>query len=358
VAIIVSLSDQSLERCAKALREGNLVAFPTETVYGLGGNALDINALEKIFFAKGRPKSDPLIVHVSSLSQVESLTEMTSFQRQCFDIIGSEYWPGPLTLILKASHLVPSLVTAGKNSVAIRIPSGKTAQKLLKLVNIPIAAPSANSFGHVSPTHAQHVAADLGHIQDLIILDDGLMCDIGIESTILKITEENEILLLRPGAISSLQINKTLKAKGINVEIKVIKKIYDNKMDNHLMDSPGQLLTHYSPLIESFILLDNGDEKLKYDEFFNQYLSTSILIDFYAKNQNLKTQCLKYLDLSTSGSFLEASRNLFNYLRQAESTESAQFILLPNLNQTNIENIDAIFDRIYRAASGKFVKII
>jgi hypothetical protein len=149
-----------------------------------------------------------------------------------------------------------------------------------------------------------------------------------------------------------------LKAKGINVEIKVIKKIYDNKMDNHLMDSPGQLLTHYSPLIESFILLDNGDEKLKYDEFFNQYLSTSVLIDFYAKNQNLKTQCLKYLDLSTSGSFLEASRNLFNYLRQAESTESAQFILLPNLNQTNIENIDAIFDRIYRAASGKFVKII
>ena len=169
VAKILNFSEESMDLCAHALQASNLVAFPTETVYGLGANALDEKALEKIFFAKGRPKSDPLIVHISEIFQAESLTEMTSFQRHCFDILGKKFWPGPLTLIVKASKNIPKLITAGGDSIAIRIPSGKIALSLLKKVNFPIAAPSANRFGHVSPTKASHVFDDLGSFPDLFI---------------------------------------------------------------------------------------------------------------------------------------------------------------------------------------------
>ena len=119
VAKILNFSEKSMKLCVEALQAGNLVAFPTETVFGLGANALNEKALEKIFFAKGRPKSDPLIVHISDLFQAESLSEMTSFQRQCFDILARQFWPGPLTLIVKASKNVPQLITSGGDSIAI-----------------------------------------------------------------------------------------------------------------------------------------------------------------------------------------------------------------------------------------------
>lgn len=361
MARILNYSEESIEYCAEALLNGHLVSFPTETVYGLGANALDASALEKIFLAKGRPKSDPLIVHISSLFQAESLTEMPPFQRQCFDILGKAFWPGPLTLIVKASNIVPRIVTAGGESIAIRIPLGRVVQELLEKANIPIAAPSANRFGHVSPTTAQHVFDDLGSYPDLLILDHSNFCEIGIESTVVKIYEDNRILILRPGSISSLQIKKILEENKIFTEIDIVKravKLNKNAIEETSgLDSPGQLLTHYAPSIEAFIIKNdyvNGDF---FQTFSRELLGQSVVIDFHSKNKNLEKQALCYLDLSVSGSVSEASRNLFSYLRKAEAIEKSKYILLPNLSFENSEEMGAIFDRIYRAASGKFIQI-
>lgn len=361
MARILNLSEKSVENCVEALLKGDLVAFPTETVYGLGANALNENALEKIFHAKGRPKSDPLIVHIRSLFQAESLTEMTSFQRQCFDILGKKFWPGPLTLIVKASKAISTLITAGGDSIAIRIPSGSVAQNLLQKVNIPIAAPSANRFGHVSPTRAQHVFDDLGNYPNLLILDHSETCDIGIESTVVKISEDNKISILRPGSISSLQIKKILEENRIFVEVSLVKKVINindaEKNGIQRLESPGQLLTHYAPSLEAFIIQNNNAKEFLSQNFSSKFLAESVVIDFNSKNINLKKLVLSYFDLSPSGQAQEASRNLFSYLRKAEVIEKSKYILLPHLLSESNEEINAVFDRVYRAASGKFIRI-
>lgn len=356
---VLKYSEKSIINCAEELLNGNLVAFPTETVYGLGANALNENALEKIFFAKGRPKSDPLIVHIRSLVQAESLTDMTSFQRQCFDILGKKFWPGPLTLIVRSSKNVSKLINAQSDSIAIRIPSGKIAQNLLEKANIPIAAPSANRFGHVSPTTAQHVIDDLNNVSNLTVIENPEICGVGIESTVIKIMENDTLLLLRPGAISSLQVKKELEKYKIFSEIKLLRKEIihtENTILKHL-DSPGQLLKHYSPYIESYIIHNDFKNNFPCQFLTKDHLFESVIIDFNAQNLNLKNHVLGYFDLSCSGNIKEASQNLFSYLRMAESILNAKYILLPNLNSDNDEDFMAIFDRIYRAASGKFVKI-
>ncbi|WGL61386.1 L-threonylcarbamoyladenylate synthase [Pigmentibacter sp. JX0631] len=355
--IVTALKPESLAECSQLLQAGELVAFPTETVYGLGANALNEKALEKIFLAKGRPKSDPLIVHLSGMVQAESLSEMTAFQRQCFDILGNEFWPGPLTMIVKASGSVPKIVTAGGDSIALRIPNGETALKLLKLVKLPIAAPSANKFGHVSPTTAQHVMDDLGNEEKLIILEQDKDCNIGIESTIIKIMEDDEIHLLRPGFISTIQIASILKKNKITFNLKKVKKtVVSNSSENEKLDSPGQLLTHYSPNIESFILVDeNNKNKVTTELFLKKYLKKTILIDFNGKNLKYSEQVLQYYDLSMNGNNLEASKNLFSYLRKSEIIHNAEYILLPDFSEASDEELIAIYDRIFRAASGKYV---
>ncbi len=362
VAKVLPFSEESLTFCAKALKSDSLVAFPTETVYGLGANALSEKAAEKIFSAKGRPKSDPLIVHISFMRQAESLTNMSEFQRQCFDVLGTKFWPGPLTIIVKASNIVPKIITANGDSIALRIPANKVAQELLKQANIPVAAPSANRFGHVSPTTAKHVYDDLSDFDDLYILDHSENCSIGIESTVIKIFEKNKIALLRPGAISSLQIKSELNKEKINFEFEILQrvvKIQDiEKSANISMESPGQLLTHYAPTIEAFIVTNQSKSENFGQTFSKEFLNSSVIIDFNQKNASLMKSSLKYIDLSSRGDFDEASQNLFSYLRNAEKIEGAKYILLPDLIEQNNEKSFGVFDRIYRAASGKYINII
>ncbi|WP_186646299.1 L-threonylcarbamoyladenylate synthase [Fluviispira vulneris] len=362
MAKVLPFSEESLTFCAKALNSDSLVAFPTETVYGLGANALSEKAAEKIFSAKGRPKSDPLIVHISFMRQAESLTNMSEFQRQCFDILGSKFWPGPLTIIVKASKIIPKIITANGDSIALRIPANKVAQELLKQANIPVAAPSANRFGHVSPTTAKHVFDDLSDFDDLFILDHSENCSIGIESTVIKIFEENKITLLRPGAISSLQIKNELNREKINYNFEILQRVVKaedlEKNSNVAMDSPGQLLTHYAPTIEAFIILNRDKSDNVGQMFSKEYLNSTVIIDFKQKNASLMKSSLKYFDLSSQGDFDEASRNLFSYLRNAEKTEGAKYILLPDLIEQNNEKSIGVFDRIYRAASGKYINLI
>src|SRR5579883_324892 len=195
---------EAIRRAAELMRRGEVVVFPTETVYGLGADALRPAALEKIFIAKGRPLSDPLIVHIAEYSALEELT--TAIPEEARQL-ARVFWPGPLTLLLPRGPRVPRMVTAGMETVAIRMPSHPVARALIRELGSPIAAPSANRFMHVSPTRAEHALADLRGRVPLIL--DGGPCQVGVESTILDLSAE-EPVILRPGGVSLEQLRTVL----------------------------------------------------------------------------------------------------------------------------------------------------
>ena len=190
------LNMEAIQKAGKILKEGGLVAFPTETVYGLGGNALDSAASMKIYAAKGRPSDNPLIVHIADL---KDLARITTEIPEGAQILAKKYWPGPLTMILPKADVVPKETTGGLDSVAVRFPSDRIAQELIKAAGGFVAAPSANTSGRPSPTMAEHVEEDLGDAIEMII--DGGQVGIGLESTIVDFTEDIPVVL-RPGYIS------------------------------------------------------------------------------------------------------------------------------------------------------------
>lgn len=220
-----SLTSAELTAAAELLRAGRLVAFPTETVYGLGANALDESAVRRIFEAKGRPLSSPLIVHVDS---VETARSMASEWSGVADALAQRFWPGPLTIVVPKRPHVPDLVTAGLPSVALRMPAHPLALSLLRQAGIPLAAPSANRFTELSPTTAEHVRQSLGDRVDLIV--DGGPCDVGIESTVISLAGLTPAIL-RPGMISQPEIEAVIG----RVEVR------------GGAESPGQHARHYSP---------------------------------------------------------------------------------------------------------------
>ncbi len=200
------VTEQEIEKAAQILRKGGLVAFPTETVYGLGADASNPAAVKKIFAAKGRPADHPVIVHVAGTSD---LKHWAAEVPRCAWLLAEKFWPGPLTMVLKRAKRVSDLITGGQDTVGLRVPSHPVAQQLLKAFGGGIAAPSANRFGRLSPTTAQHVREELGDAVDLVL--DGGPCDVGIESTIVDLTRETPALL-RPGRISAQQIADALLA--------------------------------------------------------------------------------------------------------------------------------------------------
>ena len=202
--------DEDLQRAAELLRAGRLVAFPTETVYGLGANALDAEAVRRIFAAKGRPATSPLIVHVDSVEMARSL--VTRWPASA-DALAAKFWPGPLTLVLPKKPHVPDRVTAGLDTVGLRIPAHPLALALIRAAGIPLAAPSANRFTELSPTTAAHVREALGHRVDLIL--DGGPCMVGIESTVLSLDGDIP-RLLRPGMITQARIESIIGPVSIS----------------------------------------------------------------------------------------------------------------------------------------------
>ena len=186
---------EGIKKAADIIKRGGLVAFPTETVYGLGANGLDENAVPKIYEAKGRPSDNPLILHISEFDEIKNIVKEIP---KVALILAEEFWPGPLTMVLKKSDIVPYRTTGGLESVAVRMPSNKIARELIKAAGVPIAAPSANSSGRPSPTKASHVIFDLDGKIDLVI--DGGAVDIGLESTIVDVTGDVPVIL-RPGFI-------------------------------------------------------------------------------------------------------------------------------------------------------------
>ncbi len=222
----ITLAD--IARAAATLRTGGLVAFPTETVYGLGADASNAEAVKKVFAAKGRPHDHPLIVHLASVSQV---SEWASEISPAAQMLANKFWPGPLTLVMKRAPRVSDLVTGGQDTVALRVPSHPVAQALLQQFSDGVVAPSANKFGRVSATTAEHVHAEFGDAVDCVL--DGGACDVGIESTIVDVSR-GAAVLLRPGWITARDIEAAL---GTSL----------SAPDASAPRAPGTLAKHYAP---------------------------------------------------------------------------------------------------------------
>ena len=236
------VTDAQVSHAAALLRAGKLVAFPTETVYGLGANALDPTAVERIYEAKGRPHSSPIIIHISDLEIVD---QVAAVWPEAAQKLAEKFWPGPLTLVLPKTPTIPDLVTAGLATVGVRMPSHPIALALLTAAGVPVAAPSANRFSEVSPTTAEHVRRSLGDRVDYIL--DGGPCPVGIESTVLTLTEPTPVLL-RPGGISRQQIEEVIGPVASAQAPEV----------GGAHASPGMHPRHYSPRTRLY-LVENGE---------------------------------------------------------------------------------------------------
>lgn len=236
-----NIDHQQLKRAGALIRDGGLVAFPTETVYGLGANGLDADAVGRIFEAKGRPPDNPLILHISCAGELDRLVKEVP-QRAL--TLMDRFWPGPLTLIFKKSYLVPETVTAGLDTVAIRMPSHPIAMNLIKYAGVPVAAPSANISGKPSPTRAAHVIRDLSDRVDMII--DGGDVTVGLESTVAEVTGE-EVVILRPGGITLEQIREVARDVALDPAI-------EGDILRGVPKAPGMKYTHYSPEADVIII--------------------------------------------------------------------------------------------------------
>jgi L-threonylcarbamoyladenylate synthase len=328
--------DEVIARAAQIIRAGGLVAFPTETVYGLGANALDAQATARIFEAKQRALSDPLIVHIASTEALPDLTE--GGWRAAAPLIEA-FWPGPLTLVLPRGHRIPRIVTAGGEKVAIRMPNHPVALALIKAAGVPIAAPSANLFGHVSPTTAQHVLDDLDGRIDLVL--DGGSTTIGVESTVLDVTT-NPPQILRPGGVTREAIAETLAIGYWLLDSMRPLPIANSQSAS----SPGMLEKHYAPNAKLIIIKDTSELK-------------SLLVQ--SKIQNPKSKIGLLLMAHEQAAFpghtpsfvmgadlSSAAQNLYAGLRALDGA-GAQIILVTQVEPVGIG--EAIADRLRRAAA-------
>jgi L-threonylcarbamoyladenylate synthase len=247
MTLLLPATPENIARAAETLKNGGLVAFPTETVYGLGANALDVDAVARIFTAKGRPTADPLIVHLSGVEQVGLVAVSVSETAQT---LMRAFWPGALTLILPKRPQVPDLVTSELETVAVRVPDHPVALALIQAAGVPVAAPSANRFGRTSPTTAQHVWRDLQGLVDIIL--DGGATTIGVESTVLDVAT-TPVRILRPGGVTREMLESVIGA----VEV-----LGQRRKPEKGLPSPGLLEKHYAPQAEMVLFTGEQSEEL------------------------------------------------------------------------------------------------
>lgn len=362
-ATVLVADAAGLRRGGELLRAGKLVAFPTETVFGLGADARNEEAVLDIFRVKGRPLTDPLIVHVPTPAAAPELFEPDEATRAVVDALAAAFWPGPLTLVARASPSLPLCVSAGTGFVGVRCPDHAIAVALLQEAGVPVAAPSANRFGHVSPTSAQHVLDDLGG-HDIAVLD-APGCSVGIESTVVRIEALTKtVLILRRGGVSEAALSAALETAGLGfaVRAKAREQAPISVADDVAAVSPGQLLTHYAPDRPTFLAVQTAlptSPNVEGSTTAPLQLSTSVLVDFSGAFAPLANRCAAYRDLSPSGSVAEASRRLFETLRWSEAVDGGRAVLLADVMALRVEDehVGALYDRMFRAASGRRVSM-
>lgn len=314
------ITESDILEAAACLREGGLVAFPTETVYGLGANALDAIAVAKIFEAKSRPTFDPLIVHISDVSQLALL--FASPIEPLVMELARQFMPGPLTIVYKKSAIVPELISSGLDTVAVRMPAHPLAHKLIKLAGVPVAAPSANRFGQLSPTSYKHVAKQKMKIDYLLAGDDENNL-VGIESTVVSV-ENNTCTILRPGVITAEDIVSRIP------DIELYSAVRNDKIA-----SPGLLDSHYSPT-KPLYFVDNNMVELP--------LGSGLIL--HNAKQNMRNAEVVFYT-SKEGNLLETAANLFKALHQMEDNSAVQQIFIERVAEKGIGI--SIMDRLKKA---------
>lgn len=341
--------DKQLDGAAEVLRSGGLVAFPTETVYGLGANALDENAVKSIYRAKGRPSDNPLIIHISDTTALDDLASSIPAVAPC---LVKAFWPGPLTLVFPKSDRIPFIITAGLDTVAIRMPSHPIALALIKKAGIPVAAPSANSSGRPSPTLAKHVIEDLSGKVDIII--DGGTSMVGLESTVLDIIAEPPVIL-RPGGITQEQLRQLLGNVGIDPAIT------SGQSSAVIPKSPGMKYRHYAP--KAALLLVQGVSDRVADEICRRaalYINEGTIVGILATDETkalydptIHFSC-KMLSLGSRLQPEVLASNLFKCLREFD--EKAVEVILAEIPESGGIGL-AVVNRLIKAAGGNIIKV-
>jgi L-threonylcarbamoyladenylate synthase len=321
---LLPASEAAIATAADCLRAGGLVAFPTETVYGLGADATDAVAIARLYAAKGRPAFNPLIAHVAEIAAARLIGRFDATAER----LAEAFWPGPLTLVLPMTRdcRVADLATAGLDTVAIRIPAHPLAQALLRAVGGPVVAPSANLSGHVSPTTAAHVEADLKGRIDVIL--DGGPVDVGVESTIVGCF--GTPILLRPGGVPSEAIDAVMGAP-------LARPTANAAADDHQPLAPGMLASHYAP--RAAVRLEA-----------TSVAADEVLLAFGAEALPGAEHAIAVLNLSERGDLAEAATHLFSYLRTLDATSARAIAVMPIPHEGLGE---AINDRLRRAAAPK-----
>lgn len=347
-AEIISMTEakidkEGIERAGEILKNGGLVAFPTETVYGLGGNALDPQASMKIYEAKGRPSDNPLIIHIADMESLEKIVREIPEKAR---ILAEKYWPGPLTMILQKADIVPAETTGGLESVAVRFPSDKIAQALIRAAGGYVAAPSANTSGRPSPTTASHVKEDLGERIDMIL--DGGAVGIGLESTIVDFTEEMPVVL-RPGYISLEMLKETLG------EVKMDKGLIapDSKVRPK---APGMKYRHYAPKAELSIVEGELSQVVKaINDFAKEAEAQGKKAGIIATEETKGQYTCGIVKCIGSREEEETiAHNLYEVLREFDQCEAdviySEAFYTPRMGQ-------AIMNRLLKAAGHKIINI-
>lgn len=323
------------------IRNGGLVLFPTETVYGLGANGLDKNAVKKIYIAKGRKQDNPLILHISNFSMLHKIAKNIS---KIEEALMKTFWPGPFTIILNRTDIVPDIVTGGLDTVGIRMPSGKIAKELINYANIPIAAPSANISGRPSGTNISDIFDELSDKVDYII--DGGECEVGVESTVVRVVDGIPNIL-RPGKISPEEIEKVVGS------VKIDEHILKNIESNEKVLSPGMKYRHYAPKSNCVLVYSENNEKMikKIQELAKKYVNPLII----SCNENAEYYDVEHKILYGSKDNLnEIAQNIFKDLRKVDEFEP-DIVIIEGVKEDGIGL--AIMNRLIRACEYHYIKL-
>lgn len=339
------IKEDEIEQAAEEIKNGKLVLFPTETVYGIGANAFDENAVKNIFVAKGRAQDNPLIVHVSNIQMVEDIVEKISpLERKLIE----KFWPGPLTIIFprKDKQTVPNVVTANLDTVGIRMPSNIIAQKLIEKAGVPIAAPSANVSGRPSGTKVEDIISELDGKVSYIL--DGGFTDIGLESTVIRVIED-KIDILRPGKITKEQLEEV--AREVDIDKHVLGKVEKQEA----VSSPGMKYRHYAPNTRCVMVYSEDEDKLvrKINEMTNELYKENKKVLVLGRKNHLD----KYIATNkwNMGETLEEiAKNIFTLLRKVDK-EEVDLVIIEGVGKKGLGL--AITNRLIRACSYEYIEI-
>ena len=333
---VLKASEESIKKAAEIIKSGGVVGVPTETVYGLGANALDECAVGRIFEAKGRPKDNPMIVHISCMEEAEPLVKKIPEKAK---LLAEKFWPGPLTIIMEKTDKVPSVTSGNLDTVAIRMPSHEVMRKIIKKSGCPIAAPSANLSGSPSPTNAKYVFDDMNGKIPLII--DGGESNVGLESTVITLVGEKP-RLLRPGGVTPEELEEVLG------EIEIDKAVRAKLEENQKVSSPGMKYKHYAP--KTKVVIIKADSK-KYIEFISSQNKKVAALCFEDEAEKISVPCVTYGQSFDSSS---QAKRLFDALRELDEIDAEiAYAHCPSDKGVGL----AVYNRLLRSAGFEVIEL-